>query len=354
MPLYLGTEKCGGVAITFEGQSLPTEDKTVTPSTSAQVITPSPGHTLGSVTVNAMPSGSAGTPSASKGSVSNHSISITPSVTNTTGYITGGTKTGTAVTVSASELVSGSETKTENGTYDVTNLASVIVNVSSGGGEGLDGAVTRTVSSITGSQSVIGSYVFYYYMNLTAVSFPSCKTIGNSAFYSCTSLTTASFPACTSIGSYAFYRCSKLTTISFPVCKSIGPSAFYSCQSLTTASFPSCTSIGNSAFYMCRGITTASFPLCMTIATEAFRTCPSLTTAYFPVCTSIWSGVFTFCSSLLEVTVGTEYSSVCKLNNSNAFSGCDALTSIYVPASLLTAYQSATNWTYFSSKLVGV
>lgn len=69
----------------------------------------------------------AGTPTATKGAVSNHSVSVTPSVTNTTGYIEGGTKTGTAVTVSASELVSGSETKTANGTYDVTNLASLVV-----------------------------------------------------------------------------------------------------------------------------------------------------------------------------------------------------------------------------------
>ena len=53
--------------------------------------------------------------------------------TATTGYITGGTKTGTAVSVSASELVSGSETKTANGTYDVTNLAELVVNVQSGG-----------------------------------------------------------------------------------------------------------------------------------------------------------------------------------------------------------------------------
>ena len=74
-------------------------------------------------------SGTAGTPTATKGTVSNHSVSITPSVTNTTGYITGSTKTGTAVSVSASELVSGSETKTQNGTYDVTNLASLIVNI---------------------------------------------------------------------------------------------------------------------------------------------------------------------------------------------------------------------------------
>lgn len=72
-------------------------------------------------------SGTAGTPTATKGTVSNHSIAVTPSVTNTTGYITGSTKTGTAVTISASELVSGSQTISSNGTTDVTNLASVTV-----------------------------------------------------------------------------------------------------------------------------------------------------------------------------------------------------------------------------------
>lgn len=75
-------------------------------------------------------SGTAGTPTASKGTVSNHSVSVTPSVTNTTGYISGGTKTGTAVTVSASELVSGTKTVTTTGTSDVTNYASVNVDIS--------------------------------------------------------------------------------------------------------------------------------------------------------------------------------------------------------------------------------
>lgn len=73
------------------------------------------------------------TASATKGSVSNHSVTVTPSVTRTAGYITAGTSNGTAVTVSASELVSGSQTITDNGTVDVTNLASVIVNIAAGG-----------------------------------------------------------------------------------------------------------------------------------------------------------------------------------------------------------------------------
>lgn len=77
-------------------------------------------------------SGTAGTPTATKGTVSNHSISVTPSVTNTTGYIEGGTKTGTAVTVTASELASGNKEITANGTnIDVVGYSTVSVAVPS-------------------------------------------------------------------------------------------------------------------------------------------------------------------------------------------------------------------------------
>ena len=128
-----------------------------TPRTSADLTVSgatvtAPAGVYASDASKSVASGTAGTPTATKGSVSNHAITVTPSVTNTTGYITGGTLTGTAVSVAASELVSGSETKTANGTYDVTNLASLVVNVSGGSGN-FTSLGTLSVGSISTSST---------------------------------------------------------------------------------------------------------------------------------------------------------------------------------------------------------
>lgn len=141
------------------GTSSGTSKATIGRSTSNQYINIPTGYNSSAAyyTVSAVANGTAGTPTASKGAVSNHSVSVTPSVTNTTGYITGGTKTGTAVTVSASELVSGSETKTANGTYDVTNLAELVVDVSGGGTSSVQvGTKTTTLSAEASSISFTG------------------------------------------------------------------------------------------------------------------------------------------------------------------------------------------------------
>ena len=132
--------------------------KTISPTTSQQTVTPDSGYdALSFVTINAMPSGTAGTPTATKGTVSNHSVSVTPSVTNTTGYITGSTKTGTAVTVSASELVSGTYSVTSSGTKDVTNYASASVpslTLPSAASSTSSGTSKATISRSTSNQYI--------------------------------------------------------------------------------------------------------------------------------------------------------------------------------------------------------
>lgn len=115
----------GAIASDYVGSGITRRSSTDLTANGATVTVPS-GYYSAQAS-KSVASGTAGTPTATKSGVSNHSVTVTPSVTNTTGYITGSTKSGTAVTVSASELVSGTQTITDNGTVNVTNLASVTV-----------------------------------------------------------------------------------------------------------------------------------------------------------------------------------------------------------------------------------
>ena len=154
---------------------------TITPSTSAQTVGGAKYMMEGAVTVAAMPSGTAGTPTATKGTVSNHSITITPSVTNTTGYITGGTKTGTAVTVSASELVSDTLYCDDAGTWDVTNAANFVVDA---GTAGTPTATKSTVSnhsvSVTPSVTNTGGWITGSTKTGTAVTVSASELVSGS------------------------------------------------------------------------------------------------------------------------------------------------------------------------------
>lgn len=149
------------------GETINNQDKTITPTETRQYITADTGYTgLGQVVVEpidnyyigstinrndstdlivsgttvtapngyyatnasaSVATGTAGTPTVTKSAVTNNSVIITPSVTNTTGYITGGTLNGATVSVTASELVNGTLTIDDDGTYDVTNYASADV-----------------------------------------------------------------------------------------------------------------------------------------------------------------------------------------------------------------------------------
>ena len=125
-----------------------------------------PAGLYSSAASKSVASGTAGTPTASKGAVSNNSVTVTPSVANTTGYITGGTKTGTGVTVSASELVSGNKAITPSETaqsgIDVTNFKTVSVDAISSTyvGSGVTKKAAATVAPSTSEQTVCASGVY--------------------------------------------------------------------------------------------------------------------------------------------------------------------------------------------------
>lgn len=148
----------GVTALKNDGTSITGNITTKTSSdlTASGATVTAPAGYYASSASKSVASGSAGTPTATKGAVSNHSISVTPSVTNTTGYITGSTINGTAVAVNVTELESGTKTITENGTgISVSGYSAVDVDVPTGGGSSYtliatdDFAVTTSSTSVT-------------------------------------------------------------------------------------------------------------------------------------------------------------------------------------------------------------
>ena len=265
-----------------------------------------------------------------------------PQMAVSSGYYTGGNVIVDAIPTRYI-VPSGTITISANGTHVVKSYASAIVNVEGSG----EADYTNEDGLIDGS--------------LTSYENSRVTQIRRYAFYNCSKLTSVNFPNATSIGGSAFYNCSKLTSVNFPNATSIGNYAFYSCNNLTSVSFPNATSIGSSAFYNCNNLTSVNFPNASYIGSNAFAFCSKLTTASFPKVTSIRSYAFTNCQILSSLTLGT--SSVCTLSHSNAFSSTpyagystyfSGTPCIYVPSSLVDAYKSATNWTYFSSYIVSI
>ena len=333
------------------------QDKTVTPTTSKQTITADSGYDgLDTVTVNAMPTATQATPSITV----NTSGLITATATQTAGYVAAGTKSATQqlTTQAAQTITPGTTDKTIasgrylTGTQTIKGDSNLIAaNIVSGKTIfGVAGTATAGGGSGGGTENEDKI------IDRTIVSYTNDRVtrVGNHAFYYCRTLATVSFPACTTISSYAFGNCSNLTTVSFPACTTICSSAFYYCSKLTTVSFPACTTISGYAFGNCGNLTTVSFPACRMISDNAFRNCSKLTTVSFPACTTMFEFAFYYCSNL--TTIRLMASSVCKLSNSNAFSNTGIWSdrgSIIVPASLVTAYKAATNWTFFSNRIFG-
>lgn len=183
----------------------------------------------------------------------------------------------------------------------------------------------------------------------------------------------------TTIGNYAFFRCRSITFVSIPdsVLK-IGDSAFYNCDNLVSITIPdSITKIGGSAFYDCDGLTGIEFPNSVTsIGYNAFKNCNITSVKFGNKVKSIGEGAFGFCEQLDSVYI-TDIGAWCSINFGNdisnpmfyadklylndelvadiiipegvekiplyAFDGCESLTSVRIPSTVISSGQDAFN-----------
>ena len=182
----------------------------------------------------------------------------------------------------------------------------------------------------------IGDSAFYSCQSLASITIPNSVTsIGQRAFSGCYSPVSITIPnSVTSIEMYAFGYCYSLASIIIPDSViSIKQYAFNNCYSLSSIVIPDrVTSIGDSALYNCRSLASIVIPDRVTsIGQYAFRNCHGV--AFYDF---------------------TAYTTVPTLAYINTFTNIPADCQIRVPAALVAAWKSATNWSTYSSHIVGV
>ena len=267
--------------------------------------------------------------------------------------------------------------------YGSANTTLLSANQTSSGNLPQNRVYANCVKAVRIGQGVtVGNYAFQCCSSLTSVTIPSSVTsIGDDTFATCPSLTSVTIPSSvTSMGTEIFYTCSSLTSVTIPSSvTSIENDTFRICSSLTSVTIPSSvTSIGLNAFHTCSSLTSVTIPSSVTrIEDNTFSSCSSLTSVTIPSSvTSIGGNAFSSCYSLTSVTIPSSVTSI----GSSAFTNCFGLLEIalygtdvptlgssalsgaqfsvgariYVPASALTDYQTATNWSAYASYMVGV
>ena len=248
----------------------------------------------------------------------------------------------------------------ENKGVDMTGVsfpgyASKIGEISGGGTVGWDQKdITEgniEITNLDNSASFVKSNAFQGNQLIQTVNLPYATSAGNNAFYNCSSLKQVDLPMCRYIGNGCFSGCRSLAQVSLPMCIKIDAYAFYNCSSLKQVDLPMCSFIGFAAFSSLRSLAQVSLPVCSYIVYYAFYNCSLLSQVNLPMCRKIDDYAFRYCSSLSIITIG--YSGVCSLGVSvfsNTLIASDT-GSIYVPVSLVSDYQSATNWSYFSTQI---
>ena len=284
--------------------------------------------------------------------------------------------------------------------FEDANVEAVLMSNGIGDGIGItykDAAKVTSISTWFKGNADITSFAEF-------VNFSGISNIVQDAFNNCTSLAEIAFPASlTSIGIYAFQNCTSLAEIALPAgLTSIGTGAFNACSSMARVlnlENTKVTVINGRAFQNCSSLTEIALPAGVTsigafafqgasfaeitlpasltsIGDYTFNSCKKLARVINLENTQLTSiGEFTFnnCTSLAEITLPASLTSIktyafnlCSslqyirieattpptLSNTNAIPS--TIRAIYVPDANVEAYQAATNWSSFASKIKGI
>lgn len=217
----------------------------------------------------------------------------------------------------------------------------------------------RTITIPIGGVAAIGNS-FYYCYSLVNVTLPNGATgFNDNVFRDCSSLLTICLPPTMTATSTltTFYLVNALQRLALPdSITSIAGYGIYNCISLERVVIPNnVTQIGTQAFNGCRSINKVRIPnKVTTIGDAAFQNCNTLTSIKIPnSVTSIGNSAFRNCPALAYCDM-SELDHVPSLTGSGAFSSTPPGLKIYVPSTLLSEFQSATNWSAYASQMVGV
>ena len=175
--------------------------------------------------------------------------------------------------------------------------------------------------------------------------------IGSSGLNQCESLIATELPqTLNDVEGYGLYRCTNLTASIMPVISTMGNYAF-AYSGVTFKEIPKGSVLAQYAFAYCDGLTNLTISNDGAIPNYCFRYCDNLSSVEIDgEITSVGSYAFGNCSKLKTFTI---HRATPPTLQSNTFS-LTTLDTIYVPASALETYKSATNWSRYADIMAGI
>ena len=161
-----------------------------------------------------------------------------------------------------------------------------------------------------------------------------------------------------------FNSCYSLVSVYMPEVKEINNLTFRNCKLLSEIDVDGVYYIGSSVFEGCIGISKISLKKAESLGSNAFFGCSNLrkilTRNLINLSTDSPSQIFANCNSLESVYLLKN--NVCVLYHTNIFDNTPMVNSeylghygsIYVPASLVSLYQTNSSWSHFRDRFVGL